>query len=121
MSTITLSIGRDCNGRPLDAGQWEAFQAGLLNAVSDTGLTVVFAGEGPGFWQPEDIDGTRQPIVVEDSFTVIALGELSPLLRTLLADLADRFGQEAIALTTGETELVAAAPLLVAHEHEVAR
>lgn len=105
--TTTVSIGRDCAGNELEEPQWAAFCDAIVAALEDVGLIVVFAGTGTGYWQP----APGEPVVTEESFTAVAVGTPISLLRPLLADLADRFGQEAIALTTGETDLVEAAPL----------
>lgn len=104
MSTITVSIGRDTADGPLGGSSWVDFKARTRAAVTDAGLTPVFEGDGVGIWEE----------ATEDSWTVVALGTPSGSLTRTLADLANRFNQEAIAVTTGETALVEARPLFAA-------
>lgn len=98
MSTITVSAGRNVGDTPMDIVDWERFTADIVALVESTGHTVLFEGTGKGVW-----DG-----VVEQAFTVVALvewGAETDQLTAWLGDLAKGYGQDAIAITTGETVL----------------
>lgn len=115
MSTSTVvSIGRNVGDQPLSTAEWTRFKSQALEevrfAAALKGGQVVFHGEGQGQWAGED--GVT---VFEGSFTVVAAGPVdTDLLAETLAVLAWEFGQEAIAVTTGETALVSAAAPAVA-------
>jgi hypothetical protein len=104
METITavVSIGRGAHARqePLDRDDWYAFQrevAGLLTVVAD-GILHVDAAASTGEWngQPED----------SATFVAEVPVQTQTLIRHGLRWLAKVHGQEAIALTFGDTEFV---------------
>lgn len=99
--TYVVSIGRNIGSEPMSATEWSNFQRSLVATLEAYGLAVVFKGEGEGIYEDER----------EDSFTLIAVGELSlrssPLsFNASLATLAREYRQEAIAVVKGETTFV---------------
>ena len=101
-ATVVVSIGRNV-GRPedearlgasLDDEQWTLFKYAVADAIFiRSGGRVHFEGEGTGYFE-----GTS-----ERSFTIVATVENPVGLYHDLAELAPRFGQQSIALTTGNT------------------
>jgi hypothetical protein len=107
MATV-VSIGRNIADeetvrvRPdrLSDRDWQAFITETLDVARTFG-DVYFGGEGDGVYQDEPEEAFT--VVFEDVDTL----ERAALVASL-AELASRYGQESIALTTGETEFVAA-------------
>jgi hypothetical protein len=105
--TVTISIGRNAQSqddpgdqRPLDGHHWESFKAQvrtLLTEVVD-GTVHVDRARSTGLWAGR----------VEESATFVANIPQSALatLRAGLRLLAATWGQDAIALTIGQTEFV---------------
>lgn len=94
-TTIVVSIGRNVGTEPMRDEQWNDFRESLIDIVGNY-ARIVFSGTGTG------IDpGTN---ITESSFTLV--GTLTTNITGLyheLATLAYAFGQESIALTTGNT------------------
>lgn len=107
MHIYQLTIGRNCDSTPLDAPVWDEFQAqayAMLEDLNDGGVLETHRGVSAGDerWAPEDS-------------TMVTLRLETPLadhwvtsLRARVAKLAAQFGQDAIALTIGQSELVEA-------------
>ena len=104
MTATTVSIGRNVGDDTLSDEAWSDFREAVLDQLDHAGLDIVFAGRGQGYWTPEDGD-----TVEEEAFTAVALGSPRFALAPRFAALARQYGQEAIAVTTGETHLVTAA------------
>ena len=104
MSTVTLSIGRNVgDSDELSIPSWSEFRTDL-EIVAAAHLDVVFIGTGRGIWEGR---------VTEDAHTIVGLSEETTDLEELgrdLGDLARRYSQEAIAMTVGNTTLVAPRP-----------
>ena len=97
-STVTVSAGRNIGDTPMGDIMWEAFTTEIVTTVEATGHTVLFEGTGKGVWE-----GT-----VEQAFTIVATTDDvadTDLLTRWLAVTAHVYGQEAIAVTTGDTIL----------------
>lgn len=105
-STVVVSIGRNVGTVPLSDDVWSCFVRDVGEVLTWAGGTlVVEAAESAGVW-----DG-----VVEESATFVAVGvpvEALLSLRSRLARLAGFYGQEAIAVTTGSTDLVSPDPVV---------
>lgn len=105
-TTITVSIGRKVGLVPMSSWQWDRFQnrtTALVQASLDHGFgDILFTGLGTGRWT--DHYGHTQ---IEDSFTLVATidGSLVDELAARLSILAEVFGQDAIAVTVGQTRL----------------
>jgi hypothetical protein len=102
MATV-VSIGRNVaegRGEPLSEEEWLRFIGETVVTVRAIGADIYFRGDGAGEW---GVGG-------EESFTII-FDDVDTLERAALvaslAVLAASYGQESIALTTGETEFVA--------------
>lgn len=103
MHSITVTIGRNMDNAPMRIGLWERFvadvTADLLTAVPSD---IVETHHGMGEW-----DG-----IAEESCKVTVLrhseptGEMLDALRASMSDNARVFGQDAIAITIGRSELV---------------
>ncbi len=105
--TVVVSIGRgwslNCEGEPMWDEFWGDFRNDTFKAVEDyatrNGGEIVFFGDGVGVYEGKE----------EESYTVIAsVPETFDVgLIPRLAELADLFGQESIALTiTNNTSFV---------------
>jgi hypothetical protein len=104
-ATVTVTIGRNIGGSdavPMADHLWQEFRA-LTGSTLANLLAPDFSAsyDGVGEW-----DGVK-----EDSTLFVASGvtstATSETLRLVLETLARKFGQDAIALTIGQTELVA--------------
>lgn len=93
--TVTVSIGRNISGEPMDEDRWILYKADVVDALAFNGLRIVFHGEGVGQYEG----------AYETSFTLVALAEPRYLagLYHALARIAKDYDQNSIALTTGET------------------
>ena len=118
MTTIIASIGRNMGTanplpsgkRELNEGEWLAFKDEVNATLTGMGGAVVFQGEGLGIYE-----GTS-----ERAYTVIVTVKASTLTPALpwslwldklansLGLLAYRYGQDSIAVTTGNTRFAAA-------------
>jgi len=97
--TVTISIGRNIDGRPMTDDRWESFRDAVSEALAwEVATTYVDGALSTGSWQGAP----------ETSATWVAsLSESQlPTLRIRLRILARRFHQDAIALTVGATELL---------------
>jgi hypothetical protein len=88
-STVTVSIGRNINGSPMNDEQWAAFQAFTVRVLTEAQANVLFVGQGQGFWQGQP-EG--------DSLTAMAIVGDAALIgvRTRLAAACRLWKQEAI-------------------------
>jgi hypothetical protein len=99
--TVTVTIGRNVGSEPMPAPRWEEFRSGIRQTLANL-LCPDFSAsyDGTGEW-----DG-----VAEDSTLFVASGitreVTSTYLRAVLAQYADEYDQDAIALTVGTTDLV---------------
>ena len=99
-TTIYVSIGRNIGKAPMARPSWNNFAEEVVYAVEDYHGNIFFRGYGQGAY-----DGTT-----EDSYVVgatIAEGMLIHL-RTVLAELAEKYSQECIALVSGDTDFIGA-------------
>jgi hypothetical protein len=102
---MTVSIGRNIGDglstRPMDTDTWERFQREVQYTVEAAVGPVYFAGTGRG-WSEE--------WGVEDAFTLVAeepgYGDIRDRLLDDLARSGRYFGQDAIAVTIGNTVFV---------------
>lgn len=102
VSVVTVSIGRCVGDVPMPDGRWSAFQDAVRFALSGCESTVFVDGASSvGRW----CDEATGSEVSEDSATWVAECGRPELLAELLAVLAGQYGQDAIALTVGETTL----------------
>lgn len=107
MSTITVSIGRNVGSVPLPVSAWDAFRWDVDHEIrAYCGTVYVSDAVCVGEW-----DG-----ITEESRTWVAAWDLpyapGPLVNRL-AILAGRYGQDAIAVTTGTTVLAGLQPVTV--------
>lgn len=103
----TISIGRNVGDGPMIEEAWVDFVEALRHHVDVFAEEVFFAGFGAGEWTDE-----TGRTILEESFTIVWAGELSEEdaaeLELALAGLAAEYHQDAIAWTSGTTNLVAA-------------
>lgn len=108
MEQVTVTIGRrdNVNGLELSVAQWGRFRAEVVSQLEGRGFTVVVDNEGTGSWE-----GVTEPnfIAVGIRETAVTDAERTGL-RTVCADLARRYDQDAIALSFGTSELIEASP-----------
>lgn len=97
--TVTVSVGRNIgqHGEPMSMAAWQDLTARVVTIGRANGM-IYFAGFGDGTYL-----GTA-----EDSFTIVAGIGVHNLqrVRREIAALCEPFGQDAIAVSVGSTELV---------------
>ena len=118
MTTIIVSIGKNMGTanplpsgkRELNEGEWSAFKDEITATLTGMGGAVVFKGEGLGIYEGE----------YERAYTVIVTVKASTMtpelpwslwlgkLENSLGLLAYRYGQDSIAVTTGNTRFASA-------------
>jgi hypothetical protein len=98
---VTVTVGRNVNGSPMDTAGWQNFNAEVLIAVRAFVGEPYFTGTGVGHserWGDED------------AFTVIAeepqYSDVREKLDAELARVGRFYGQEAVAVTEGTTRFV---------------
>lgn len=99
--TMTVSIGRNVGNVPMSAERWESFTTDVLRNVRSNTAHIYFVGFGNGEWNDSG----------EESFTVVSSSPTESALCAIAVSLslfAEAYGQDAIALTIGETEFVQA-------------
>lgn len=91
--TTTVSIGRNVGRDPMPREDWRAFCREVLAAVEDACGPIYFDGEG---WGRSEEWGS------EPAYTIVA-GDPIPgaYLADALGHLGRKYGQDAVALTTG--------------------
>lgn len=105
-ATATVSIGRNVAGEPMEDIAWQTFIFATREAVADVGGYRYFDGVG---------DGSSEDWGTEESYTIVfgltgaetihaALTDSA--LPAKLRELADHYGQDAVALTVGATVLL---------------
>ena len=96
-STLTVTIGRNVGTTPLEESMWDKFTARVLDVIATVDPDLTFTYNGVGEW-----DGTR-----EDSRAIMAVNTKSVAdIGAELHRVAKEFGQDAINLVTGVSELV---------------
>lgn len=99
--TIGRNVGDGLASKPMDTDTWERFRREVQVAVERAVGPAYFAGQGRGFSEEW---GT------EDAFTVVApepgYGDIREDLLEVLARLGRYYGQEAVAVTEGNTRFV---------------
>ena len=98
--TVTISIGRGIGDSPMSARKWREFRADVRGALHSAGGTLyVDSAKSIGEWE-----GVR-----EESATFVA-GDIPadnvPALMDHMREFCERYDQDAIAFTVGETYLV---------------
>jgi len=97
--TVTVTVGRDVKHIPMCTKDWADFTSAVRSVLAKQGY-VYFAGVG---------DGTSD-WGLEDAYTVVAAAEWGAgmLARTHdeLAKVGRYYGQEAVAVTIGDTAFV---------------
>ena len=99
--SMTVSIGRNVNGKPMSDAQWESFTADILRNVRSNTQAIYFVGFGTGTYEGDS----------EESFTVVSSNPTTSALCAIEVSLslfAHAYKQESIALTVGATEFVLA-------------
>lgn len=99
METITVTIGRNVGDRPLPASVWNSFVSDTREAVERATSEVWAAAPTRSVWgdQREDAFVFYGPVTAPHAVSS---------LRITLAGLAAYYGQEAIGLSIGLSELV---------------
>ena len=98
MTTATVSIGRNVGDKPLSPDRWLAFKYAVRQCLGEDATVHVDGATSLGEWQG----------MSEESATWVAdiTPERASVLGRHLAKVALEYGQDAIALTLGETRLV---------------
>ena len=96
---VTVSVGGSKQGVPMTDDVWRSLQTSVRNALANTVGPIAFATLGESTWHG----------VSERSYVASVLQpKLNTLdrLRSLLRQLADAYGQDAVALTVGSSSLI---------------
>lgn len=102
--TVTVTIGRNVGDEPMSGKEWHKFKTAVRTTLSSLGGTVYV--NGAEAYDSVWVSGTGN--VRETSATYVADVTDVHNVRIVLAYLAGRYQQDAIALTIGETELIGA-------------
>ena len=100
MKTVTVTIGRNVGDEPLPAAAWNDYTADTRRAVEAVTVDLWAVAPYRGSWegQPEDA------VILYGS--LIDVDGVVEALRQRLATLATYYGQQAIGLSVGSSELV---------------
>lgn len=96
---VTVSVGGSVKSVPMSADTWRTLQASVRNALANTVGPIAFATLGHSTWEG----------ISERSYVASVLQpRLDQLdaLRSRLRQLADAYGQDAVALTVGNSSLL---------------
>ncbi len=93
--TYTLTIGRNVHKTPLPNHKWKGFQSAISSFIESHNSEVFVSSEGFGKWQG----------IKEDNFTWV-FSTKKYLDLDQLKSLAKLFKQDAIALTSGNTQFI---------------
>lgn len=102
MRTITVTIGRNIGNEPMAQGQWNAFTYSVREALQSYVTEWWATGAYKGSWEGIGEDamfyyGPLRNTVDERDLAIV---------KARLATLATQYGQEAIGVSVGESELV---------------
>lgn len=101
MEAVTVTIGRNVGSDPMGPADWQRYvthtRAALLDVVSDLWIDTPYTGEWEG--RTEDAWAFYGPVEHTDQLDA---------LRGELGGLAALYGQDAVGLAVGSTELVSA-------------
>jgi hypothetical protein len=103
MSTsVTVTLGRNIGSEPMPEWQWDAFTLDVRKALSaNTTGPDRFSETHTGTGQWQGVTEESRKITVHAVEVILSEG-----LRARLWDLARHYGQDAVALTIGETHLI---------------
>ena len=104
MQTVTVTVGRNVGDKPMSAHQWDGFQSDVRKAVESVTAELWIASRVKhSEWQgvPEEAFIAYGPVVTTADVT-----DVKRALTIRLETLASRYGQEAIGVSWGESELV---------------
>lgn len=107
MRAVTVTIGRNIQGKPMDAEDWSGFIYRTRRAIEGQGVELWATAPYKGLWEGEKEDaivfyGALPNVKASDDDRRVKV------LRELLRNLASEYGQDAIGLTVGENELIEA-------------
>lgn len=99
METVTVTYGRNVGDLPMDLERWNDFNWAMRNTVESYTAELWADGQSRNAWKgvPEESRVLYGPVRTGANLTQ---------LRARLANLATQFGQEAIGLSVGQSELV---------------
>lgn len=102
MRAVSVTIGRNVDGEPMSASDWCEFTESVQTLFSE----IHYTGESVGAWLNDSGKWER-----ESNYLVQGVASALVDVRERVRILADVYGQEAIALLQGESELVRPARL----------
>jgi len=107
MQQVTITIGRNIGSKPMSDFMWAAFKeiikVYLEESFDSKGTNLVEVHEGTG--SRAGIEETSAKLTVATSFLNVTQKQLHQLTMQL-ATIAAIYGQDAIAMTVGESTLV---------------
>lgn len=121
MRSYTVTIGRNLGtGEPMSDELWAMFEDEVNEKLTEAAEWLISAGwdntclevhHGRGCWEGVEEDSAKLTLISAGEIDYVSLGEL----KRSLAFLAHAYGQEAIAFTEGEPQIIEALDLAEAH------
>ena len=99
-TTHTITIGRNVGKKPLPEHRWEGFKSCIESFIDSHNGTIFVNSSGFGIW----VDSKGQEIREENQTFVFSSKEF--LNKSGLKRIAKLFRQDAIALTSGNTQFI---------------
>tara|TARA_R110002020_G_scaffold221997_3_gene430315 strand:- start:896 stop:1264 length:369 start_codon:yes stop_codon:yes gene_type:complete len=99
-TTHTLTIGRNIGNKPLSNHRWEGFKSCIESFIDSHNGEIFVNSSGNGVWT----DAIGKEIKEENQTFVFSSNEF--LNKSELKRIAKLFCQDAIALTSGNTQLI---------------
>lgn len=108
MQQITITIGRGQEGaeRLLSAERWQEFKDDVLDLVEWAGYDIVVNSDGTGSWTDDDGVTYSEQNHVWVALVPETMEIAQEAWRNLLASLARKYDQDAIAFGHGDSELI---------------
>ncbi len=99
-TTHTITIGRNVGIKPLPNHRWQGFKSCVESFIDSHNGTIFVSSPGEGIW----VDSKGQEIKEENHTFVFSSKEF--LNKSELKRIAKLFRQDAIALTSGNTQFI---------------
>ena len=106
MLTGHIGFGLQIGTVPMNRQEAQAFASAVRSAVKSVGATILFEGIGQGTYEGVSEPSAALTFEFEGDLSGFSVNRRLETLRNLLADAADAFAQDCIALTLGSAELI---------------
>lgn len=106
MHTLTITIGRNIKNRPLPADEWGEFQIDTEDTVKSVldseNVEFIEAHYGTGYWSGQCEESCKIMFALTEPLSDVRISTL----KRRLAVIRGWYGQDAIALNLGNSELL---------------